>query len=124
MVSSGSKRRLDGMLEYNVIRYGSRPCRSRQGARRPWLLSSLPSVEATRALSEPLLLLKALYLPGCCPLEPAPFTLLLKEPDYSFYGAFSALLPFNAARSLPLSFACRQRHIHVLFLLGRAKQGA
>ena len=71
-----------------------------------------------------IILLKALYLPGCCQFKPAPF-LLLKEPDYSLFPApFRPTEPVTAGRSLLLSFACRQRHIYVAFLLGRAKRCA
>ena len=112
------------MLEIKYYLNGSRPGRFRQGANAPWLpYRSLP-VEANRAFSELIILLKALYLPGYCP-QAGSITLLLKEPDYSYYGGFQpptyrSMPPGASFRTLPAGSGT----FMLLLLLVRAERGA
>ena len=91
-ILSGDTRRLDGMLENKVTNTAHVRCRFRQGAKAPCLPTAPLSVEAIRAYSILKLLLKALYLPGCC-RSSRLLSLLLKEPDYSL---FRLLLVYRA----------------------------
>ena len=80
--------------------------------------SSLWPVDRIRPVPDLSLLLKALYLPGyalyyrllSCITEGAGLLL--------FSGSFLLLFPVTRARSLPFSFACRQRHIYVVLYSG------
>ena len=112
------------MLEYYIIKYGLRPGRFRKGARLLCSLSAPLSVEANRAYLELVVLPKALYLPGYWPQEPAVSLLLEGAGLLLFSGSFLLLEPVTAARSLLSTIACRQRHIDVVILLGRAVCGA